>query len=101
MASQSRYTYVKSRKNGISLKTFSVGELKLFAVVILTTKFHDMALCEVSLATQWAPGPLHPKGKIRVSLPSPLPPLPSPLLQSNRLLQFLRRHPVCFFGKRF
>ena len=30
----------------------------------------DMAHCDVSIATQWAPGPLHPKGKIRVSLPN-------------------------------
>ena len=29
-----------------------------------------MAHCDVSIATQWAPGSLHPKGKIRVSLPN-------------------------------
>ena len=30
----------------------------------LNTKFHGMST--VSMATQWAPGPLHAKGKIRV-----------------------------------
>ena len=44
--------------------------LKRFTVVMLITKFLNMAHCDVSMATQWAPGPLHPKGKIRVSLSS-------------------------------
>ena len=39
-------------------------ELKLSTVVTLITKFH----CDISIATQWAPGPLHSKGKIRVFL---------------------------------
>ena len=53
----------------ISEEVFSI-ELKHFTVVILIMKFHDMAHCDVSIATQWAPGPLHPKGKIRGSLPN-------------------------------
>ena len=51
-------------------KDFFCIELKLFAVLILITKFHDMAHCDISIATQWASGPLNPKGKIRVSLPN-------------------------------
>ena len=39
-----------------------------FTVLILITI--DMAHCVISMATQWAPGPLHRKGKIRVSLPN-------------------------------
>ena len=53
----------------ISKDFFSI-ELKLFAVLILITKFHDMVHCDISIARQWASGPLHPKGKIRVSLPN-------------------------------
>ena len=29
-----------------------------------------MAYCDISMAVQWAPGTLYPKGKIRVSLPN-------------------------------
>ena len=29
-----------------------------------------MAHCDISIAMQWASGPLNPKGKIRVSLPN-------------------------------
>ena len=57
------------KKLNISEDIFCI-ELKLCTVLILITKFHDMAHCDVSIATQWAPGPLHPKGKIRVSLPN-------------------------------
>ena len=42
-------------------------ELKLCTVVTLITKFHNVH-CDISMATQWTPGPLHSKGKIRVSL---------------------------------
>ena len=51
------------KKWNISEDVFCI-ELKLFTVLILITKFHDMAHCDVSIAMQWAPGPLHPKGKI-------------------------------------
>lgn len=47
---------------------FCCIELKLFTVVILITKFQDKLHFDISMATQWAPGPLHPKDKIRVSL---------------------------------
>ena len=41
-------------------------ELKLATVVTLTTNFHYMST--VIFPWQWAPGPLHSKGKIRVFL---------------------------------
>lgn len=31
-------------------------------------KFPCHVLCDISLATQWALGPLHAKGKVRISL---------------------------------
>ena len=62
---------IKITKNGIALfKTFSDIALKLFAVVILITKFHDM--CPVTFPWQHnglQVGLLHPKNKSRVSLP--------------------------------
>ena len=57
------------KKWNISEDVFCI-ELKLFTLLILITKFRDMAHCDISIATQWAPGPLHPKGKIRVFLPN-------------------------------
>ena len=42
-------------------------ELKLCTVVTVITKFHNVH-CDISMAKQWTPGPLHSKGKIRVSL---------------------------------
>ena len=59
---------VKSQKWNISEDFFCI-ELKLFTVVILMTKFHDMVHCEISMATQWVPGRLNAKDKIRVPLP--------------------------------
>ena len=35
-------------------------ELKLSTVVVLITKFHDIGHCDIPMATQWAPRPLHP-----------------------------------------
>lgn len=48
---------------------FSCIELKRFIVVILITKFYNMVHFDMSLPTQWAPGPRHPNDEIRVSLP--------------------------------
>ena len=56
------------KKRNVSEDVFSI-ELKHFTVLILIKKFHDMAHCDVSIATKWAPGSLHPKGEISVSLP--------------------------------
>ena len=35
----------------------------------MITKIHDYRYvhCDISMATEWAPGTLHPKGQIRVS----------------------------------
>ena len=57
---------VKLQKWNISEDCFCI-ELKLCTVVnTLITKFYDM--CDISIATQWAPGPLHSKGEIGVFL---------------------------------
>ena len=56
-----------TKKWNISEYIFCV-ELKRFTVVMLFTKFFNIAHCDISMATQWAPDPLHSKGKIRVSL---------------------------------
>ena len=54
------------KKLNISHDFFCI-ELKLSTVVTLITKVHDIH-CDVFMATQWAPGPLNSKGKIRVFL---------------------------------
>ena len=59
---------VKSQKWNISEDFFCI-ELKLFKVVILITKFHDMVLCDISMATQCIPDRLHVKDKIGVPIP--------------------------------
>ena len=59
-----RQNDVKSQKMEYPWRLFCI-ELKLCTVVALTTKFHDITT-DISMATQWAPGPLHSKDKIRV-----------------------------------
>ena len=51
----------------ISHNSFCI-ELKLNTVVTLITKSHDRPNVIFPTATQWAPGPLHSKRKIRVFL---------------------------------
>ena len=55
-------------KDGSISEDFFCIELKLCTVVAITTKFHDISHCDISMATKLAPGPLHLKDKIRVFL---------------------------------
>ena len=43
-------------------------ELKPCAVITLITLIPWLVLCDICMTTQWAPGPRHPKGKVRVPL---------------------------------
>ena len=56
---------VKSQKINVSHNFFLC---RTETVVTLVTKFHDMSTVTISMATQWAPGPLHSKGIIRIFL---------------------------------
>ena len=55
------------KKLNISHDFFCI-QLNLGTVVTLITKIHDTSNCDISMATQWAPGFLHSKGKSRVFL---------------------------------
>ena len=63
MTSQCGHKVVYNHKKLNISDDFFCIELKLRTDVTLTTKLHDM------LPTQWAPGPLLSKGKIRAFLP--------------------------------
>ena len=61
-----RTKWCKNHNEWNTSGVFPCIELKLSTVLIFITKFH--VHCDISMATQWAPSPPHPKSKIRISL---------------------------------